>query len=154
MPIRADKKPLYPPPAAWKKLRASVLMRARNECECRGECGARHARARARDSVGACGVPNAILAARYVVDGEEAWHEHEHTGACCGERCDGSEPIGAKVVRIVLTIAHLDHDPQNNDLGNLRAFCQRCHLRYDAREHAKNARATREKKAGQGGLFG
>ena len=44
-------------------------------------------------------------------------------------------------VKIVLTIAHLDHDPTNNDYSNLRALCQRCHNRYDA-EHRKANRAA------------
>jgi hypothetical protein len=34
--------------------------------------------------------------------------------------------------KVVLTVAHLDHDPTNNDATNLRALCQRCHNRYDA----------------------
>lgn len=34
--------------------------------------------------------------------------------------------------KIVLTVAHLDHTPENCDLGNLKAMCQGCHLRYDA----------------------
>lgn len=33
--------------------------------------------------------------------------------------------------RVVLTIAHLDQQPENNDPSNLRALCQRCHLRFD-----------------------
>ena len=51
--------------------------------------------------------------------------------------------------RIVLTVAHLDHNPGNNtvDLGlwqrgdrlgpgnNLKAMCQRCHLLYDLELH-------------------
>jgi hypothetical protein len=32
----------------------------------------------------------------------------------------------------VLTVAHLNHDPQDCRDENLKAFCQRCHLRYDA----------------------
>jgi hypothetical protein len=50
---------------------------------------------------------------------------------------------------VVLTIAHLDHDIGNNDDGNLAALCQRCHLRYDAKQHAATAKATREVKSGQ-----
>lgn len=34
--------------------------------------------------------------------------------------------------KIVLTVAHLDHTPENCADGNLRAWCQRCHNRYDA----------------------
>lgn len=48
-----------------------------------------------------------------------------------------------KRVKIVLTIAHLDHTPENCDPSNLRALCQRCHLRYDAKHHAESARRTR-----------
>ena len=39
-------------------------------------------------------------------------------------------------VKIVLTIAHLDHDETNWDvqLDRLKAMCQLCHLQYDAAE--------------------
>lgn len=56
--------------------------------------------------------------------------------------------------RVVLTVAHLDHTPENVDDGNLRAMCQRCHLRYDARHHAANAAETRDRKRGQLRMFG
>ena len=49
-------------------------------------------------------------------------------------------------VKVVLTVAHMDHDIQNNDYGNLKALCQRCHLRHDAEQHARNARITRRRK--------
>jgi 5-methylcytosine-specific restriction endonuclease McrA len=41
--------------------------------------------------------------------------------------------------KIVLTIAHLDHDEENRNVSyhRLRALCQRCHLRYDAKEKAR-----------------
>ena len=42
-----------------------------------------------------------------------------------------------KMVRIVLTIAHLDHTPENCDPENLRALCQACHNRYDAKHRAE-----------------
>ena len=38
--------------------------------------------------------------------------------------------------KVVLTIGHLDHTPENCDPKNLRAWCQRCHLTYDAKHHA------------------
>lgn len=57
---------------------------------------------------------------------------------------------------VVLTVAHLDHDPANCDPANLRAWCQTHHLRYDAQHHARNAATTRRKqkqrKTGQGEL--
>ncbi|GAF86137.1 unnamed protein product, partial [marine sediment metagenome] len=41
-----------------------------------------------------------------------------------------------KPVKVVLTIAHLDHDEENHNVTDdrLKAACQLCHLRYDARE--------------------
>ena len=44
---------------------------------------------------------------------------------------------------VVLTIAHLDHTPENCDPDNLRAWCQRCHLTYDSKHHAETAYQTR-----------
>lgn len=39
-------------------------------------------------------------------------------------------------IRVVLTIAHLDHDETNHEvtIERLSALCQMCHLRYDANE--------------------
>ena len=56
-------------------------------------------------------------------------------------------------VTVVLTVAHLDHTPENCDDDNLAALCQRCHLTYDAKHHAATARRTRDRKRGQGSLF-
>jgi len=47
-------------------------------------------------------------------------------------------------IKIVLTIAHMDHDEENHNVEDerLAALCQKCHLRYDApekiRRRAKN----------------
>ena len=61
-----------------------------------------------------------------------------------GNRCEGSPayPVcrainGAELrqltrATVVLTIAHLDHTPENCAAENLRAWCQRCHNTYDA----------------------
>ena len=59
--------------------------------------------------------------------------------------------------RVVLTVAHLGvarpdgtagdkHDKMDVRDENLAALCQRCHLRYDIREHMVNAAATRRRK--------
>lgn len=45
--------------------------------------------------------------------------------------------------KVVLTIAHLDHTPENCADENLRAWCQRCHLAYDHEHHQQNAYQTR-----------
>jgi hypothetical protein len=60
-----------------------------------------------------------------------------------GNRCEGSpkypdcraqnhEPHPVTRSRVVLTIAHLNHKPEDCRPENLRAWCQRCHLTYDA----------------------
>ena len=48
-------------------------------------------------------------------------------------------PKTGKDAYIVLTIAHLDHIPENCSDENLKALCQRCHNQYDA-EHRKQTR--------------
>lgn len=45
-------------------------------------------------------------------------------------------------VKVILTIAHLDHDPTNNNPANLRALCQRCHNRYNAAHRSANRSRT------------
>lgn len=52
-------------------------------------------------------------------------------------------------IKVVLTVAHLDHDTTNNDESNLKALCQKCHLRHDAKEHGKHAAQTRRNKRDQ-----
>jgi len=40
-------------------------------------------------------------------------------------------PLDVKMIKVVLTIAHLDQDITNNEHDNLAALCQRCHLNHD-----------------------
>lgn len=51
-----------------------------------------------------------------------------------------------KEVKVVLTISHTDHDEDNHDvkLERLKALCQVCHLRYDAKEkyRRKNGKSS------------
>lgn len=69
----------------------------------------------------------------------------------CRARHGRPHPVtGSKVV---LTVAHLDHSPANVADENLRAWCQRCHLTYDAQHHAANAAATRAARKATGDLF-
>jgi len=64
-------------------------------------------------------------------------------------RAANGEPHPITGSRVVLTIAHVDHDPTHNHAHNLRAWCQRCHLTHDAQQHAENASRTRDRKRGQ-----
>ncbi len=78
-----------------------------------------------------------------------------------GQRCEGSpgiypdcraangEPHPVTGSKVVLTVAHLDHDETSSDPANLMAMCQRCHLTYDRHHHARNAAASRRQRSGQ-----
>lgn len=82
-----------------------------------------------------------------------------------GDRCQGTPQFPTcRVVNgkahpdtgsvVVLTVAHMDDTPENStDQANLRALCQRCHLNYDAKHHARNAAATRRARANTRELF-
>lgn len=97
--------------------------RAGGRCECRGQCG----------------------------------HDHTHRDAAdrITTRCPELNGQRALFQRgfVVLTVAHLDHHPENNDAANLAVLCQACHLRHDAKQHARTRAKNRDKRAGQGRLF-
>lgn len=72
-------------------------------------------------------------------------------------RCEGSpaypdcraahgEPHPVTGSRVVLTVAHLDHQPENCERENLRAWCQRCHNTYDRPHRARNIHRNRGQK--------
>lgn len=63
-----------------------------------------------------------------------------HTGRCPNTNGLPAYSTGSKVV---LTVAHLDHTPENCRDDNLRAMCQGCHLHYDRDHHRHTAAATR-----------
>jgi len=88
-------------------------------------------------------------AAGWVCEGSPGFYED------C--RAENGKPHPVTGSRVVLTVAHLDHVPENcgepGDRPNLRAMCQRCHLTYDAKHHAANAASTRRRKSPQFDLF-
>lgn len=68
-------------------------------------------------------------------------------------RVSNGEPHAETGSKVVLTIAHLDHTPEHCEDENLMAWCQRCHLTYDAKHHAMTAAATRKEGKAMGDLF-
>ncbi len=83
---------------------------------------------RAENQCERCGVPNHAW----------GWRDREgefHMDFMCRD------------LRIVLTIAHLDHNPDNNGIPgvrpNLAALCQKCHNQHDAPHRRANAARTR-----------
>jgi hypothetical protein len=72
----------------------------------------------------------------------------------CKARSGHNHPVTGSYV--ILTTAHMDHDKTNNDLSNLRALCQRCHLTHDLAYHTANRAANQRARlvaAGQLELF-
>lgn len=61
----------------------------------------------------------------------------------CGKQCrKPGEPFDTH--KRTLTTAHLDHNPQNCNKENLKAYCAPCHLRYDAQHHAETRKKKKE----------
>lgn len=136
MPISPENRARYP--ANWStEIRPAILARAGNCCE---KCKAPNGEVIAREFSG----ETYMLMDGRVFDAE--------TGEAYGYARGSEYPVG-RFVTVVLTIAHLDHQPENCDPENLRAWCQRCHLRYDHHHHQANATATRRAKKAGGDLF-
>lgn len=136
MPIKAENRARYP--ANWaSEIRPSILARAGDRCE---QCKAPNGEKICRAATGAT----------YMVDTGEVFDAN--TGAALGQTHLVDYPAG-RYITIVLTIAHLDHQPENCDPDNLRAWCQRCHLAYDKDHHAANRRATFAARKASGDLF-
>jgi hypothetical protein len=76
----------------------------------------------------------------------------DHPGPRRCEERHGERARWAKG-RIVLTVAHLNHQPEDCRDENLKAMCQRCHNRYDQPHRQRNAAATRRAKKQNGELF-
>ena len=124
MPIRPENKERYP-----KNWRSEIVPRIRarsgNRCECTGQCGQQHG----PDVDGRC--------LRH--HGEVGWWTDDRVPCLQPYRplFDGDK----KIVTIVLTCMHLDHQPENCADDNLLHACQKCHNRYDAPERRKGIKA-------------
>lgn len=128
MPIRKEERERYP--VNWRAISDRIRFdRAGGRCECRGECGYDHGyRIQGGVIPGEGGGP---LDEPLDIQGDRcvALHGHPH-------------PVTHS--KVVLTVAHLDHTPENCDDSNIKAMCQRCHLSYDKEHHA----ATRAERLG------
>jgi hypothetical protein len=110
------------PPNWLTEIRPRILKRANNQCE-QPNCDFKHL--------------------------EEVWAV-KHKGKTIGWFRDYDEATPnivkspPKKLKVILTIAHLDHDEENLNISDdrLKAMCQLCHLRYDAKE--KYRRATKQ----------
>lgn len=109
----------YPP--NWRKeIVPTIRERAGNKCEC-------------------CGIANGLLGYRdrygNFVDLSEYADTQSKFVYQNGERAKLWDmlPNGHILIRIILTTAHLDHDPHNWSVSysRLKYLCQRCHLNND-----------------------
>jgi 5-methylcytosine-specific restriction endonuclease McrA len=97
---------------AWKQLVLAIKRRAHDRCEL-------------------CGVQNGKTIIRPDGNWWHEWYYADPEDIICA-------PTGARAVRIVLTVAHVDQDITNNNPWNLMALCQRCHLKIDLPWKIKN----------------
>lgn len=139
MPIKPENKRRYP--SNWlSEIRPAILARAGYACE-RDGCGARQYDV---------GIWSEDRRGRMNWVCEQSNETHalatQHK-LIMADRWEMPRTI------IVLTIAHLDHAPENCDPSNLRAFCQRHHLEYDRQHHSKSSRLTRLAKRNAGQLL-
>lgn len=122
MPIRPENRKRYPPD--WKAVSKRIRFgRAKGRCECEGECGNDHGR-----DIAHHGQPS-------------RWPLRRKRCVAVNKRLN---PVTGS--HVVLTVAHLDHVPENCADDNLRAMCQRCHLAYDRDHHAETRAANARKK--------
>jgi len=117
-------------PKEWKLIRQRILDRAEHKCEF-------------------CGIPNHAFIHRKGKGIKDwvYWPEGIESEAWTAD--------GLKATKIILTIAHLDHDKLNHDVSDdrLAALCQKCHLQYDMKNHVANRKRNRCIKANQQELF-
>ena len=126
MPIRPENKARYP--RDWKTVVVPrIRARSGNRCECTGQCGVQH--------------PDFIMVqCDSYTDGPRppVVVERKRCGKWNGQPIDDiTGPC------IVLTVAHLDHTPENCADDNLLHLCQACHNRYDAPVRAAGIKARR-----------
>lgn len=139
MPIKAENRARYP--KDWPEISQSIRLRADHRCEfCRVPDQELGGRSPAGVWHKAKPLGENLLRLEWPREGTHAW-------------CAGYDLAQLRIVRIVLTVAHLDHQPENCDPANLKALCQRCHNLYDAPHRRKNAAATNRAKKAAGDLF-
>ena len=119
MPILPENKALYP--KNWKDIVKQIKERANDKCEF-------------------CGLENYSVGFRV----KDKFFKIENSMQGETDTFD-FESEGYKPIRIVLTVAYVDHNPQNNDFENLKALCQQCHLRLDAFQHMETRRRNKNK---------
>lgn len=138
MPIRHENQARYP--KDWPDISRRIRDRAGQKCE---NCDVPNYEYGGRDPLGGWhkSLPRGekLLRLDWPQPGEMAW-------------CEGW-PEKLRIVRIILTVAHLNHTPEDCREENLKAWCQRCHNRYDAAERRKGTAERAKASRALGDLF-
>lgn len=140
MPVKPENRALYP--ADWDAISRAAKERAGWRCQAPGCTCQQYAvgywEGDAWRRLGHVGheLPDAYKQARQYA----AEAQVDLTG-------DDPEP-DPRVIVVVLTTAHLDHNPANVADENLASYCQRHHLAYDQQHHIESAYMTRMAKRG------
>lgn len=132
MPIRAENRARYP--KDWPAISRRIRKRSRGRCECKGDCGLQHFRGNAGRQID---LPPSLQISKRVFR--------------CQAINGGPHPVTK--AKVVLTVAHLNHKPEDCTDANLKAWCQRCHNRYDAPTRAAGIKARRRAAVAIGDLF-
>lgn len=128
-------------PSNWlTEIRPRILQRAHNCCEW-------------------CGAPNYAIIIRDLHS--QSWRlisstEHEWLKSKVRSGYTHLQAIKKLgFTKIILTIAHLNHDKENHQVQDdeLKAACQRCHLKYDHARHIENRKYGRNRNKTQVKLF-
>jgi len=69
----------------------------------------------------------------------------------CGLPNGSTHPLTGS--KIVLTVAHLNHTPEDCRPKNLKAWCQKCHNSYDAPMRARGIKERARARRADGDLF-
>jgi len=135
MPIRPELRPLYPP--HWHELSRRVRFeRAKGHCQ-------------------ACQRPHLVQLrclpdGRWFDEGKNTWRDRRGRDARWPDLVDATR---LRTTRVVLAAAHLDSNPSNNRLANLRALCQRCHMLHDRAHHLAQRWITYRRRWAVGDFF-
>lgn len=138
MPIRPENRARYP--RNWKLISAETRAKAGNRCE-------------GSPDYPDCRAPNRTLGYWRDAVFVPMPRSLREAGAKKGDQIACSDGTTIKIIEIVLTVAHLDHTPENVKPENLRAWCQRCHLHYDRHHHAETRERTKREGKADGDLF-
>jgi len=150
MPIRPENRALYP--KNWtSEIVPRIRARSGNRCECTGQCGVNHPSGwwnACFKGLPRCGIANGDVS--YMTP-NGVWHAcFEGEVGDTMERLDGKD---YRAARIVLTVAHLNHKPQDCSDDNLLHMCQGCHNRYDLPMRRAGIKARAKAARAIGDLF-